>query len=171
VFESSSENVAPCSGKRCYHNGEVFLGDYDKELLPPDWEANATRLYPTQCDECPYIFEAGAHRSADLTPLWQREDTGELILLNEAPVGAMWLATWFPPSFGSPVHQSERPGQPHLIVKTPGGDWDVDAKSANGSGWSWSGTPPNVTASPSILIQSSLPEYHGWLRNGELVPA
>jgi hypothetical protein len=142
--------------------------------LPPQQfyflvEAKAQALMPTQCDECPYIFEDGDHRGTNETPLYSRSDTGQLITLLEATVGAMWLADWFAPAWGSPVHHAERPNQPHLIVKTPGGDWDVDAKSANGGGWHWEGTPPNVTATPSILIESSLPKYHGWLRNGELV--
>ncbi len=92
-------------------------------------------------------------------------DTGELLPLRGAPAGAMWLAPWYS-EWGSQFWK-ERGGGPHLIVKTPGGEWDVDSEASNGPGWQRSGEPPNVTATPSILCN----QYHGWLREGKLVDA
>lgn len=107
---------------------------------------------------------------------YRRADTGLTMLLDEAPAGAMWNAWWIgresrvykgPGSFIGPDGIA-------LMVKTPGGDWFVDGPANNGPGWTRSGAPPRVTASPSILIPhgrgASREPYHGWLRNGVLVP-
>ena len=50
------------------------------------------------------------------------------------------------------------------------GEWCVDGPANNGPGWDRTGdptaVPPTVTATPSIQCRS----YHGWLRDGKLVP-
>jgi hypothetical protein len=58
--------------------------------------------------------------------------------------------------------------RPPICVTCPNGrEWCVDAKSSNGDGWKVTGDVPNITCHPSIVV----PEYHGWLRNGEFVDA
>lgn len=58
-----------------------------------------------------------------------------------------------------------------LFVVTPAGPWCVDAQSTDGNGnftgrgWTITGTPPSITASPSINMPGV---YHGWLTNGIL---
>lgn len=105
---------------------------------------------------------------------WRRVDTGEEGALWTFPVGAMWWAWWLDGSYFSKKHTA-RGGGPHLIVRTPGGDWDIDAPSSNGDGWDRTGIPPAVTARPSILFQSEdakgtkIERYHGWLTNGILI--
>lgn len=59
---------------------------------------------------------------------------------------------------------------PVEIVGPGGGQWCPDQISTNGTGWTVTGEPPNITASPSIWIaqgEGSPREYHGWLNNGE----
>ena len=50
------------------------------------------------------------------------------------------------------------------MLKTPGGDWILDAISSQGNFWTREGEPPNITAHPSIITGN----YHGWLKNGIL---
>lgn len=101
------------------------------------------------------------------SPIYRRADTGELYHsgfedrhpgIAMAGPGAMRVD----PNSG-------------LLVRTPAGDWYVDQPSASGGSWSRSGEPPDVTASPSILIPEYSyegrlvrPSYHGWLRAGWL---
>jgi hypothetical protein len=55
---------------------------------------------------------------------------------------------------------------------TPGGEWCIDQRSAQGGYWTRDAIPADVatgalltiTANPSILQ----PRYHGWLHNGVL---
>jgi hypothetical protein len=105
--------------------------------------------------------------------IYRRTDTGEEMVLRDAPAGAMWWADRYSEAFGS-IYHKERGGGPHLLVKTPGGEWDIDSKSSNGEGWQRTGEPPNVTANPSIGAGKGPDggwKYHGWLRNGVLVDA
>jgi hypothetical protein len=141
-------------------SGDVFPHD------DPRW--------PTRCAACSYEFKPGDEWQLSHDPEHRRADTGELTTMREAPAGAMWFAPWYAEhsSLGSPIHQQERPGQPHLIVKTPGGDWNIDQKSRNGNGWSWTGTPPCVTARPSIGIYGADGQtfkYHAFLTDGVLI--
>jgi hypothetical protein len=80
-----------------------------------------------------------------------------------APVGAMWDSPRW--------HDCEafHKGDDGMVltVRTPGGDWTIDAPSSKGGYWSRSGVAPRITASPSILIQTDK-TYHGWLRDGWL---
>jgi hypothetical protein len=113
-------------------------------------------------------------------PIYRRTDTGEEIgYLSELPAGAMWFADWYDKSYCKPQLEHV------LVVKTPGGDWVVDAQSSNCTMsddfkqekhhcWIIEGELPNITVSKngktcaagggSILIGS----YHGFLRNGYL---
>lgn len=50
--------------------------------------------------------------------------TGEHVSLSEAPVGAMWDATWYMPEWKGDDGIA-------LIVKTPGGTWFVDGPAKN----------------------------------------
>ncbi len=97
--------------------------------------------------------------------VYKRTDTGEEMSLVTAPIGAMVYADW--------LDNTKRTGPDgkNLIVKTPGGCWPIDQPSFDGQkegpGWTRTGTPPNVSAMPAIVMGG----YHGWLRNGELVDA
>ncbi len=112
---------------------------------------------------------------------WRNPATGEE---KEWPhqfgVGAMWFATWYPKGF-----TWENETEPHLVVVTPGGEWDIDTRCSNCTlptdrahrCWVRHGTPPNITidkgghscaaGAGSILT----PRWHGFLRNGAFVNA
>jgi hypothetical protein len=72
----------------------------------------------------------------------------------------------------------KRPDGRCLVVKVPGRDgagnvrgflWPIDHPSSGGGpGWTRTGEPPNVTASPSINYAMGALGYHGWLQDGVL---
>lgn len=95
-------------------------------------------------------------------------ESGEEI--PQAPVGAMWDCDWYRGAKHENGTQYDRnPDGLILAVRTPGGDWVIDGPSFSDRKetgmWTRSGTAPNITATPSILM----PKYHGWLRDGYLV--
>lgn len=105
--------------------------------------------------------------------------------------GAMWLAPWYfdpaDPEDGTSrsMHleqiargekqnflsrfywqdwSDKRP--PVCVVCPSGSDWCVDQVSTNGEGWKVTGSPPEITCAPSILV----PGYHGFLQKGIFTP-
>lgn len=114
--------------------------------------------WPTHC-ECGYEFKPTDYWQHNFNVMY-RSCAGsgdDLWVLSQAPAGAMWNADWM-------SDQWKGPDGLCLIVKTPGGDWMIDAPSSQGPGWRREGTPPRITVRPSIL----LPTYHGWLNDGVL---
>lgn len=158
-----------------YHNAKVLiLKDYPKDSPSTSIltaEQKADPLWPKACD-CGYVFQETDMWQHFGQEIYRRTDTGEELPLLEAPPGSMYYADWM-------LCGSEKPGalfcgpDGHcLIVQVPGGQWVVDGPASNGPknkpGWTRSGTPPNVTASPSIGIGEHYEVYHGWLRDGIL---
>lgn len=132
--------------------------------MRPELDADDPR-WPTHCN-CGRAFLPADHRQHQWNTLMRRADTGALFTLAQAPVGAMWFAPWL-------TSRHKGPDGRCLVVKTPGGDWTVDGPATNGCGWTRTGTPPHITAHPSIgmLKPDGSWRYHGWLRDGVLVPA
>lgn len=144
------------------------------EAFPP----KRSKLWPTSC-ACGYSFTAKDEWQGFTDLLYSRYDQRDRpsklrdrFALHEAPVGAMWYATWMEPVNPTPDGKM-------LVVKTPGGDWMVDFYSTGrgpnaqrGPAWTRTGDvlAGTVTAMPSVSIGD--PErYHGWLRNGFLEDA
>lgn len=160
-----------CSGALGFHDASFAIDEVDAKALLltslGDDSCDANTLadfagdsrWPVAC-ACGYRFTEADPRAVFLSLLFQRRDTGAVVTIEEAPDGAMYGAR----------REIAPDGGTNLMVKTPGGTWAVD----NG-GWTRTGDPralpPTVTATPSILISGSKPEYHGWLRNGQLVDA
>lgn len=146
-----------------YHNVILTLGrhpwDPTKEDLwghPYGASVDDSR-WPQRCS-CGYTFQPEDPRQAQTDRLFRRSDTGELLVLRDAPPGAMWFADFYP---------DRGPDGHALVVMTPGGEWLVDGPASNGPGtWQRSGSPPLVTAQPSIHFPG---RYHGFLTNGQLV--
>jgi hypothetical protein len=108
---------------------------------------------------------------------WRRVDTGEKATLQNMPIGAMYYAPWMArcpePDWLSSTESKQLPQEErlkgHLMVKTPGGFWDMDAPAyQKTSGWTRTGTPPNITARPSIFHDPTNNGWHGWLTDGVL---
>jgi hypothetical protein len=123
-----------------FHDAEVVIGEGPRDAADP-WDGAVDHepphddpRWPTHC-ACGYAFvEADrwhAHRS-HLYQAMQGPHAGQCFTLQDAPIGAMWDASWLRreecPSANN-VHVG--PDGLCLIVKTPGGDWAVDAQCSN----------------------------------------
>lgn len=145
--------------------------------------------WPTTCD-CGYPFTDGAKRFGSTLRIHRRADTGEEMLLRDAPAGAMWFLDHYVERFptwdrSKPWHVHPGPDNRVLCVRTPGGDWIVDSRANNctmpqdneHACWVRTGEPPNVTAGkdgPTCAAGAGsigIGDYHGFLRDGWLVRA
>lgn len=115
--------------------------------------------------------------------IYRRADTGDEMVLADAPVGAVWNASWFAEKRTPPCFNVGQDGR-CLVVRTPGGDWTIDSRASNCTMpednehkcWVRHGKPEDGTlhvdknghtcaaGAGSILCGS----YHGFLHNGEL---
>lgn len=160
-----------------YHNAMVRIDDapvVSSEIAsrrtihidPLEWPEDDPR-WPTRCQHCSYEFHERETRQLFYVRIWRTQDGREVTVhgsplpgIEAAPPGAMFFADWYEDiGWKGPDGRS-------LCVVTPGGIWPVDGPSTNGDGWTRTGTPPIVTANPSIQIAN---RYHGWLRDGKLV--
>lgn len=173
-----------CPLPRGYHNAHTIIDEVDFTIRPlrdsgyltsdyagaekPELFPDEDPRWPTHC-ACGARFEPGDRRQVFMDTLYRRIDNADVFALSEAEPGALWDAWWYGKS-GFDANPN-RPDSLHVMCRTPGGDWYVDGRSSQGRFWTRSGDPrekpPTITASPSIIAQS----YHGWLRNGMLVPA
>ena len=130
--------------------------------------------WPTHC-ACGYEFTADDEWQeftdrlySDGTSQWPH---------RALPVGAMYYADWLTQDFFW-----DNGVGPCLVVITPGGEWNMDQRSANCTlpddrthrCWCRHGEPPNITvdkvghtcaAGAGSILQKT---YHGMLQNGEL---
>lgn len=135
---SASDGEGTCPkmpGKYSYHNasrptaerrarwtregqrGRSYLGSVRK---PP----RADPRWPKRC-ACGYRFTAADHWQANTDLLYTGHPSGARHTLRNAPAGAMWDADWLD-------HEAWRgPDDIALMVKTPGGDWNVDGEASN----------------------------------------
>jgi hypothetical protein len=142
---------------------------------------------PIKCFLIEPIYGDGdiGYEAFDRRPIvgWVRSDTGERHERNcEFGAGAMWFATWYGPKYSEWQNQAGPP----LIVRCPGErDWNIDSRCSNCGlpddrlhrCWVRHGEPPNITVDKAGVTCSAgagsivLPNWHGFLRNGELVVA
>ncbi len=136
------------SAQGIYHAWAEDIADDD-----PRW--------PTHC-ACGYAFTPDDERQVATERIYTAEDGQEYTLHpsrpDRPPAGAMWRSDWLEPEMAGPDGIS-------LSVMLPGGyEWAIDGPSTSGGGWTRTGTPPKITANPSIKS----PNYHGWLQDGVL---
>jgi hypothetical protein len=166
-----------CSLPHKYHNAMAFLREEPREgrfgkacttsLSTAD---KADPNWPQTCDCGNYTFTDQDMWQHFYLHVYRRDDTGEEVTLDDAPPGAIWNAFWMLEGKGlSPGGLYCGPDGLCLVIKTPGGEWMIDGPASNGPrdkpGWTRTGTPPNLTATPSILCG----DFHGWLRDGRIV--
>lgn len=93
---------------------------------------------------------------------------------KDAIPGDMWFAPWYAENRGknlSKHYLAQYAGlrDPIILMLPNGCHWVLDFTSKNGDGWMVTGLAPNLTASPSIMMESTINgSYHGWLRDGYL---
>lgn len=172
------EDALPCPGPMGYHSVMILL-----DVVPAtgtcvleDAYSHDDPRWPKAC-VCGYEFGDVDHWQLFQERLYVGAGRGEEMALRDAPIGAMWWAPWNHLSVG-------RDGR-CLVVRLPGKrDWVVDGEASNCTRkgdrshncWVRHGEPPNVTVDKdgetcnagagSIVV----PGWHGFLRNGVLVP-
>jgi len=165
---SRADEGCPDNGGH-HHNAEVAIEDgpaiwaedgRSYRTAPASWPGDDPR-WPAACS-CGYAFAEDDHWQ-----LWYeliyRAPSGAEYTLRDAPIGAMWRLPWWEetPAWVGPD------GQCWAVMLPPGGVsdvWIIDGPSSSGGRWERTGTPPAVTARPSILT----PRYHGFLTEGVL---
>jgi hypothetical protein len=121
--------------------------------------------------------DAGKKTGSATRSVYKRSDTGEEIFLHEAPVGAIFRATWL-------EDWKEYCGTDgkSYICRTPGGDWNIDSRASNcglpndevHKCWCRHGEAPNFTVDKSCNTcvagagSIQIGDYHGFLTNGVL---
>lgn len=172
-YADNSNTACPNS----WHDARVLLDEVptlDTEVIGDLWDHNDTR-WPTKCSHCDYEFSPTEEWQLFLEKLYASNDRKLITTLRDAPVGAMYYADW--------LSENRRGPDGHrLMVRTPGGWWDVDSRASNCTKphdhehrcWVRHGIPPKVTVDKngntcaagagSILVG----KYHGFLRDGYL---
>jgi hypothetical protein len=184
-----------CSGLSGYHDSIVpFLVadyplraegesenwcDFEKEVMP----ARTDERWPRHC-ECGYEFTDSDNWQLFTERLMQRSDGGPLTTMRDAPAGAMWFAWWMKHRNESGLYGCDWDNQttPELIVRTPGGSWNIDSRASNCTMpqdrthrcWVRHGEPPNIHVDKSGHTCNAgagsivCGKYHGFLHNGQL---
>jgi hypothetical protein len=150
-----------------YCNAECFIDELPypiKQVVESYSFPHDDPRWPNACTGCGAPFKDDDTWQVFVDTLYTRSDTGEVTTIREAPAGAMWDSWWMPDAYRNKTDGLA------LILKLPGGHtWGVDGPSSShkeAGAWTRTGTPPKLTASPSILVPGG---YHGWLRDGVLV--
>lgn len=125
------------------------------------------------------LLPGGGEWDSHVLTGWRNPLTGQITEWpHQQEVGAMWFATWLPKGF---TWSNE--AEAHLIVKTPGGSWDIDARASNCAMpgdrlhrcWCRHGVPPEIDVNKNGLTCQAgagsimIGGWHGFLRNGYLV--
>ena len=111
------------------------------------WRGDRRIFTPGMAWPMPWYFD----------PTGERERAGKHVMFSESRRGELgFLSVYYWRDWADKR-------APLCIVCPNGEQWEIDRKSSNGDGWQVTGEWPNLTASPSIIVQG----YHGWLKNGE----
>jgi hypothetical protein len=174
-----------------YHNALVVLGNVDVPVMPEDaydpletctaivdnngkvgglFDFNDPR-WPKKCI-CGYTFDSNVDKHYWPQRLYQRTDTGELMTLRDAPVGAMWHVDY------AGMHG---PDGKCLVVRIPTNhNWMVDSRASNcDSPCKWCGmayhshnkercSNPGNPQYPYTAgaYEDSRPDHRCWVRHG-----
>ena len=184
---SSRNGAPPCPsnpGKYSYHDTMVRIEDGPDSRVISDDHSHSDPRWPTQCD-CGYIYQDSDQWQLFHRTIYKHHTTGELMTIEDAPVGACWNA-WWEIDRGISYRTNQGADGRSLVVKTPGGEWNIDSRASNCTKpddnvhrcWVRHGSPEiegsltvdkngNTCAAGAGSI--SLPRWHGFLRNGFLV--
>jgi hypothetical protein len=136
------------SAERPWH--DVVESEW-REYLPPDgrdpqWPAYCRCGYQFGRDDWRFVVPERLYRSGSYLPL---------VVLRDAPVGAIWEAD--PPIYASDEGSS-------LVIQTPAGEWWVDGPCRDGPGWTRTGTVADLTIQPGCRLHT----WHGYVMAGRL---
>lgn len=161
-------SVSECTAGS-YHNASVIVGEIPASEVAEaagDNPAHDDPRWPKACT-CGYEFTDGDNWQRNDREVYQLPDGYEFVLSPvfgyEIPPGTMIRAAWYD-------KHTEQPGETWLIILPDGGQWLTTQGASGGGHWEVTGTPPRITATPSIWHDQPR-GWHGWVRDGELVTA
>lgn len=147
-------------------DGPLVLGEGGAIGTEPlNWPPEDPR-WPKKCRHCDHAFP-GLRGGQLLYHRLYRTPEWNLVVtcpapppgINAAPVGAMWFSEWQ----GNRGFQG--PDGRCLCLMTPEGEWCIDAPGSDRSTWTRTGTPPDVTVTPSVRFD----RWRGKVENGFLI--
>lgn len=140
--------------------------------------------WPERCDDCGHVFDFddGDWQGQSVTTRreWRQPATGELVVGNDLPAGALYDATWY-----HAMGRMGEDGRALMCVLPNGHHWHIDSRASNCSMpdddvhrcWCRHGDPTqpqtmtvdkacNTCQAGAGSIQSG--DWHGFLRDGAL---
>jgi hypothetical protein len=166
-----ADRACPC------HEARVFVDERDWPIIEGHVDDSGIQIakllegdsrWPVVCEACGKAFAeiVGIYSDILTYRVWRAEDGREFSDdRGNPPPGAMRRLWWMEglEGYGGPD------GKVYSVITPDGHDWIMDGPASNGEafkpGWMRTGTPPLITATPSIQTG----KWHGYLRNGELV--
>lgn len=166
-----------------YHQAMTLIGDEPESTRATgDDHPHDDPRWPDACEKCGNPFSDGDEWQRFRRAIYRRPDTGDEMVLSDAPVGAIWDARWFLDHYKEGFYVG--PDGRCLVVRTPGGEWMIDSRASNCTMpddnahkcWVRHGKPEDGTlhvdkngvtcaaGAGSILCG----DYHGFLHHGEL---
>lgn len=166
-FRMSSDAKCPAGG---YCNASSDIGEVGEderaEAHGDNWPHDDAR-WPEACGACGYTFAPEDHWQRNDNAIYRLPDGGEFAFWGAfgkaAPPGTMIRAAWYDRFAG-------QPGESWIVALPDGGEWITTQKATGGGYWTVTGTPPDITVSPSIWHDSPA-GWHGFIRSGILEPA
>jgi hypothetical protein len=158
-----------CPAAQYGHDASADIGEVDDSDTAPhgdNWPHEDPR-WPAACKACGQPFLPGDEWQRNDNKIYRLPDGTEFVFRHSfgraAPAGTMIRAAWYD-------EYAQQPGESWLISLPDGGEWITTQQATGGGHWTVTGTPPAITANPSIW-HNSPKGWHGWVRNGELVDA
>lgn len=164
-YKPGTDGVSNCTAG-IYHNANVIVGEIPATeaagAAGDNWPHDDPR-WPAACT-CGYEFTPEDHWQRIDREVYRLPDGREFVLSPtfgcEIPPGTMIRAGWYDEYAG-------RPGESWLVILPDGGQWITTQQATGGGHWTVTGTPPLITASPSIW-HNAPGGWHGWVRAGFL---
>jgi hypothetical protein len=170
-FRFSDADVQRCIASS-YCNASVDIGEVTDpaEAHGDNWPHDDTR-WPTTCESCQRLFMPSDQWQRNDNQIYQLSDGTEFVFRHSfgrvAPAGTMIRAAWYDEYTQKQFELGELT-ESWLIALPDGGEWITTQKATSDGHWVVTGTPPNITATPSIFHNSPT-GWHGFVTNGELV--
>lgn len=162
-FRFSGGSACPAAS---YCNASNDIGDVTDpaEAHGDNWPHDDPN-WPSACESCGGTFAPDDQWQRNDNQIYRLPDGAEFVFRGSfgraAPPGSMIRAVWYD-------QYADQPGESWLIALPDGGEWITTQKATGGGHWTVTGTPPNITATPSIFHNAPA-GWHGFITNGELV--
>lgn len=162
-YHSGPHDECPASG---YHNASTDIEIVTEQSPHGDSWPHDDARWPAQC-ACGYAFTDEDRWQLNDDRICRLPDGAEFVFRGSfghcAPPGTMFRADWYD-------QYSRHPDgiESWLVALPDGGEWITSQEATGGGYWTVTGTPPMITATPSIAHNAPA-GWHGFVTSGELV--